>query len=150
MISLSSDAESAIVLEGERAYPNECCGALLGLDGGARGRAVTRIFPVRNTRGPEERHHRFEISPEDYMASEKEAARMGLDVIGFYHSHPDHAASPSDYDLEHAVPWYSYVIVSVKQGRANGIESWTLVEDRSGFAAEQIIRRGGGPIDALP
>jgi proteasome lid subunit RPN8/RPN11 len=146
MISLPAGAASAIASEGERAYPNECCGILLGTDEGERGRAVTRIFPARNSRESEERRHRFEISPEDYMASEKEAARMRLDIIGFYHSHPDHDASPSDYDREHAMPWYSYVIIAVRDGHADGLESWTLIPDRSGFTAEQIVLEDGGSI----
>ncbi|MDR3354541.1 MAG: M67 family metallopeptidase [Synergistaceae bacterium] len=141
MISLSSDVISAITSEGERAYPNECCGALLGTDCGERGRGAAYIFPVKNGRELEEQYHRFEILPEDYMASEREADRLGLDVIGFYHSHPDHAACPSDYDREHAVPWYSYVIVAVVCGRADDITSWTLAPDRSMFEAEQIVRQ---------
>jgi proteasome lid subunit RPN8/RPN11 len=140
MISLPPDVISAITSEGERAYPNECCGVILGTDSGERGREAAYIFPVKNGRDQEEQYHRFEISPEDYMASEREAARQGLDVIGFYHSHPDHAASPSDYDREHAMPWYSYVIVAVERGRAGDVASWTLLPDRSGFAAEQTVR----------
>ena len=146
MISMPADAVSAMASEGERAYPNECCGILLGVDGGDRGRGVTRIFPARNARETEERHHRFEISPEDYMAAEAEAARMELDIIGFYHSHPGHDAVPSDYDREHAMPWYSYVIVAVKHGLSDDIKSWTLIPDRSGFAAEQIVWQNGDSI----
>jgi proteasome lid subunit RPN8/RPN11 len=136
MIVLPDPVSRAIMSEGERAYPNECCGALLGLADESGGRAVSEILPIHNGREAEEQYHRFEIGPDDFMASEKTARVRGLGVIGFYHSHPDHPAVPSDYDREHALPWYSYVIVAVEAGAAGDLTSWELDGDRSRFLKE--------------
>ena len=91
-----------------------------------------------NDREDGARHNRFSISPEAYMQSEKEARRCEMDIIGFYHSHPNAPARPSQYDLDHAWPWYSYVIVSVMDGVAVDMTSWILEEDRSAFAGEDV------------
>ncbi|MDR3280126.1 MAG: M67 family metallopeptidase [Synergistaceae bacterium] len=136
MIVLPDSASAAIMSEGERAYPNECCGALLGSMDDSGGRVVSEILPIHNGRETEEQYHRFVIGPDDFMASEKTARARGLDVIGFYHSHPDHPAVPSDYDREHALPWYSYVIVAVKSGVSGDLTSWELDGDRSRFIKE--------------
>jgi proteasome lid subunit RPN8/RPN11 len=106
---------------------------MLGSIGEAGDRRVTAIIGVENAREDGERYHRFVIEPEDFMRAEAEARRMGLDVLGFYHSHPDHPAEPSDYDREHAMPFYSYVIVSVEEGTASELTSWELAADRSEF-----------------
>ncbi|MDR1515131.1 MAG: M67 family metallopeptidase [Synergistaceae bacterium] len=140
MISLSRGAVQQIASEGERAYPNECCGALLGKDDADTGRVASEIFPVHNAFGSEEQYHRFAISPEDCFFIERDAERRGLDVIGFYHSHPDHPAIPSEYDREHAMYWYSYVIVAIERGRAGGLTSWRLASDRSAFAQERVLQ----------
>jgi len=96
MIHLTAAVENLIRAEGEKAYPNECCGALFGDTDDSGRRVVGDIFPIHNGREAEEQYHRFVIEPDDFLASEKAARERGFDVIGFYHSHPDHPAVPSD------------------------------------------------------
>jgi len=117
-------------------YPEEGCGVMLGRDA-SEGREVVRILALENAR-EDSRGNRYVIAPEDVLAAEREARAAGLDVVGFYHSHPDHPARPSAFDLEHAWPYYSYVIVSVERGRAADVQGWRLAEDRSAFVRETI------------
>jgi proteasome lid subunit RPN8/RPN11 len=143
MISLAADVRNAIIKEGEAAYPNECCGFIIGRDGGrGGGRTGVRVLPVGNARESAEAHRRFEITPKDFLRAEREAAAGGDGVVGVYHSHPDHPAAPSDYDLEHALPYYSYVIVSVGDGKAGRVTSWRLKDDRSRFDEEEVATDG--------
>jgi proteasome lid subunit RPN8/RPN11 len=138
MIKLSSEHRRQISAEGQRTYPDECCGILLGLEAdGVRDTADIR--PIVNARDDGQSYHRFVISPEDYMRAELDARKRGLDVIGVYHSHPDHPAKPSDYDREHALPFYSYVIVSIHQGTAVDLKSFTLSADRESMEEEEIV-----------
>jgi proteasome lid subunit RPN8/RPN11 len=139
MIALSAELEAAIRGEGEAAYPDECCGILLGRLSGDGRKIAEAVMPIVNAREAEERHHRFRIEPEDLMRAEKEARKQGRDVLGFYHSHPDHPARPSDYDREYALPFYSYIIVAVERGRAGDFTSWELAADRSAFLNEDIF-----------
>lgn len=125
-----------------RAYPEEGCGVLLGTEGSGR-RDVVRAVPLGNQR-EDSRGNRYVISPEQFLAAERAARRDGLDVLGFFHSHPDHPARPSAFDLEHAWPWYSYLIVSVERGRAGDTTAWRLLEDRSRFAPEAVEVAGDG------
>jgi proteasome lid subunit RPN8/RPN11 len=101
---------------------------------------VEAIVPIENAWDAGEQYHRFQISPEDMMQAEREARKRGLDVLGFYHSHPDHPARPSDFDREQALPFYSYIITAVEQGRAGELASWELKTDRSEFLVEAIER----------
>lgn len=119
------------------AYPNECCGFLLGRPQNGN-KEVLRTFPAANAREGSEQYHRFLITPELFLQCEKFARERNLDIVGFYHSHPNAEARPSEYDIEHGWPWYSYVIVSVKDGKAKDVTSWILEEDRSGFRQEKI------------
>ena len=137
MIALHAEAEQRIRLEGERAFPNECCGFVLGLPEGGEKRADV-VVAVENGREAGERYHRFVISPEDFMRAEREARRQKRDILGIYHSHPDHPAKPSDYDREQALPCYSYLIVSVRGGRAEELTSWELADNRDQFLKEDI------------
>ena len=123
----------------ERDYPHECCGLLLGsLE--ARGlKSISEIFPISNAREEEAKRNRFLIRPEELLRGEQYAAERGLDVIGFYHSHPDHPAVPSQYDLEHAWPVYSYIVVSVRAEAAGDLRSWEMEPDRSTFTEEEIL-----------
>lgn len=122
---------------GEAAYPDEGAGLLLGsLDGDHK--RVTRLLPLDNSREDAARHNRYLLTPKDYLRGEQEAARLGLDVLGVFHSHPDHPNQPSDFDREWAMPWFSYVITSVNLGRAVASRSWLLSEDRAQFAEELI------------
>jgi proteasome lid subunit RPN8/RPN11 len=96
------------------------------------------IIPIENAREAEEQYHRFRIEAEDLMKAELAARKQGWDVLGFYHSHPDHPAWPSDYDREYALPFYSYVIVSVERGKAAELTSWELAADRGEFNGEMV------------
>ncbi len=115
-------------------YPHECCGALLGLEEGSV-RRITTLVRLNNER-TDERERRFYVSPQQVLMVERKATREGLLLLGFYHSHPDHPAVPSEYDRQHALPYYSYVIVSVQKGEPKELRSWRLKEDRSAFDEE--------------
>ncbi len=119
-----------------RAYPEEGCGVLVGRDEGAR-RVVERVVVFENQR-EDSRHNRYLITPEQLLVVEREARHEGLDVVGFYHSHPEHTAFPSAFDLEHAWPYYSYLIVSVTSGRVGEARAWRLATDRSRFEPETL------------
>ena len=84
------------------------------------------------------RHNRYLITPEDYLKAELAAERLGLGLIGVFHSHPDHPNRPSEYDREWAQPFFSYIITSVEKGKAIESRSWRLMEDRSQFVEEKI------------
>ena len=139
MIVIGAERLDEIRRHGERDYPYECCGLLIGrVEGGGRGKVVSETYPISNAREEEAKRRRFLIRPEELLAGERHARARGLDVVGFYHSHPGHPAVPSQYDLEHAWPTYSYVIVSVRAARAGDLFSWELEADRSRFNPEEI------------
>lgn len=128
----------AIERHGASAYPEECCGVLLGSSlEGEGGTLVVQVLPARNDRR-ESRGNRYVISPEAVMAAMKQARAAGLEVVGFYHSHPDHPAVPSEFDREHAWPNLSYLIVAVEEGRPADLRSWRLQDDRQGFVEEPV------------
>jgi proteasome lid subunit RPN8/RPN11 len=131
-LTLSGDVVAAILDHGRQTYPNECCGALIGRAG-----TVMEAFPLPNTteEGP---RRRFMVRPHDYRAAERRALATAAELLGFYHSHPDHPAEPSQYDLDHAWPSFSYVIVSVSNGEPGAIRSWRLRDDRSQFDEETL------------
>lgn len=133
MIFLPEDVERRIRAEGEKSYPEECCGILLGRIAEDGERRIKDILPVHNADRAEERHHRFRIEPDEFLRVEKEARLRGLDVVGFYHSHPDHPNVPSEHDREQALPFYSYLILSVEKGVAARISFWELSSDRALF-----------------
>ena len=124
---------------GAATYPEECCGVLVGRRLQERpGHLVLKLRPVDNER-QDSRGNRFLIHPETVLAAEKEARQQDLEVLGYYHSHPDHPAEPSDFDREHAWPGLSYVIVSVREGEADEVRSWRLADDRSRFIVEPLL-----------
>ena len=123
-------------------YPDECCGVLIGRSSGD-GTVIERVLAVGNER-QDSRHNRFLINPETVLAAHKEARALGLDVVGYYHSHPDHPARPSDFDREHAWPGVSYLIVSVKRGQVAEARSWRLADDREQFDEEAIDQAANG------
>jgi proteasome lid subunit RPN8/RPN11 len=125
---------------GESDYPHECCGLLIGSFDAAGGKVADEIFPISNAREEAAKRNRFLIDPADLMRGEKYARQRRRDVVGFYHSHPDHPAVPSAFDLEHAWPVYSYVIVSVRDGRAEDLFSYELRSDRSRFDPEDLLK----------
>jgi proteasome lid subunit RPN8/RPN11 len=121
---------------GRETYPHECCGALLGREGESS-RAVLDLLPLANRRDDSPRN-RFEVTADDVRLADKTAREKNLELIGWYHSHPDAPARPSEYDREHAWPWYSYIIVSVEKGEPRDTTSWRLRDDRSAYDSEAI------------
>ena len=140
MIQLREANRLEIAAHAERDYPYECCGLLLGGFGVDGRKLVAETYPISNAREEEAKRNRFLIRPEELMVGEKYAARKELEVLGFYHSHPDHPAVPSQYDLEHAWPVYSYIVVSVRAGQAEDLRSWEMEGDRSRFNEEEIVK----------
>ncbi len=121
---------------GVETYPHECCGALLGRDGDGT-REVLELVPLENRRNDSPRN-RFEVTPDDVRLAEKIAREKQMELIGWYHSHPDAPARPSEFDREHAWPWYSYIIASVQQREPRDTTSWRLRDDRSAYDSETI------------
>jgi proteasome lid subunit RPN8/RPN11 len=130
--TLGPGVDGAIRRHGEETYPHECCGALVGREG-----RVTDAVALPNTteEGP---RRRFHVSPSDYLLAEQRATELGGELLGFYHSHPDHPAWPSQFDLDHAWPTFAYVIVAVAAGRAGDMTVWFLKEDRSSFEEGEL------------
>jgi proteasome lid subunit RPN8/RPN11 len=140
---ISGECAEKIRAHGVKTYPHECCGALLGRDadsavGEGRLREILEVFPLVNQR-EDSPQNRFSVSARDVIAAEKAALARGLSVVGWYHSHPDHPAKPSEYDREHAWPWYSYIILSVRGRVAREMTSWKLREERDGYEEEEIL-----------
>src|SRR6202790_2190832 len=146
---ISGHVAEKIRAHGAETYPHECCGALLGRDSSVvlesdRGkdpltpaRGILQLFPPVSRRDDSPRN-RFSVTAEDVRAAEKAAGEQGLEVVGWYHSHPDHPARPSQYDRDHAWPWYSYIIVSVANMVPEEMTSWRLSDDRTEFEGEEI------------
>ena len=127
MLTLRAAVDDEIRRHGRESYPDECCGALVG-----RGGLVTEALALPNA-APDSARRRFVVEPGEYRAAERRATERGAELLGFYHSHPDHPARPSRYDLDHAWPVFAYVIVAVEGGRPGALTSWRLREDRSAF-----------------
>jgi proteasome lid subunit RPN8/RPN11 len=148
-LSISHELAERIGQHGVETFPHECCGALLGRDvevtqgigsraGGTEPvREVLGLFPLVNRRDDSPRN-RFAVSAEDVRDAEQAAREKGWEVVGWYHSHPDHPARPSEFDREHAWPWYSYIIVSVMSAVPAEMTSWRLNDDRLNYTAEKI------------
>jgi proteasome lid subunit RPN8/RPN11 len=135
-LRISEELLGDIRRHGEGAYPAECCGALAGRvdDGGMK--EVTRLAPAVNRRTDDP--HRYLIAPDDLRRLEAELRLEGLEIVGYYHSHPDHPAVPSGFDTEHAWPWYSYLIVRVEGGRGLEAASWTLDDEQPLMRPESL------------
>jgi proteasome lid subunit RPN8/RPN11 len=136
-LKISSAVLKQIHVHGEGAYPEEGAGLILGhVDDDVR--VVTAILGIDNARENGARHNRYLITARDMLYGEQEAMRRGLDILGVFHSHPDHPNRPSDFDRDWALPWFSYVITSVQSGKAIESRSWRLQEDRSSFDEEEL------------
>jgi proteasome lid subunit RPN8/RPN11 len=122
--------------QGEAAYPAECCGALAGRLRETGDKEVVRLAPAVNRRTDDP--HRYLIAPDDLRRLEAELRAEGLEIVGYYHSHPDHPAVPSGFDTEHAWPWYSYLIVRVERGRGREAASWTLDDEQPVMRSESL------------
>jgi len=137
MITISESLLREIRAHGVKDYPYECCGLLLG-QYSPEGKVVTETYPISNAREESAKRNRFLIEPVELMRGERYAREHALEVVGFYHSHPDSPAVPSQYDLEHAWPTYSYIIVSTRADEARDLFSWEQEFDRSKFNPEEI------------
>src|SRR5438552_17796493 len=131
-LTVTADVDQAIRLHGQATYPHECCGALVGRDGSV---AVAVALPNTTQEGP---RRRFLVRPSDYREAERRASEHGGALLGFYHSHPDHPARPSQYDLDHAWPTFAYVIVAVAAGTAGDMTVWYLQDDRTTFEKGEL------------
>ncbi|MGD0835776.1 MAG: M67 family metallopeptidase [Polyangia bacterium] len=138
IVRLSADVEAEIRTQCERAYPLEACGAILGRgDGESESWSVLAIRPAPNRHGDDQRR-RYLVPPEFQVAAERDARLRGQDVIGYFHSHPDHPAQPSEYDRLHAWVGYLYAICAVAQGRATDMNAFALEEGGGAFQPVRI------------
>ena len=138
-LKIAEEAIKTMQQDAEAAYPNECCGFILGRE--VDERFVEEAFSAQNSKAGD-RPRQFEISPADYMKAERYAAEKGLSLLGVYHSHPDHPAYPSEHDLKQAVPHFSYIIYSVQDGKINDVSCWRLNASGQEFEQERIGRSG--------
>jgi proteasome lid subunit RPN8/RPN11 len=156
-LTITAGVDEAIRRHGQDTYPHECCGALVGRDGG-----VAEIVALPNTteEGP---RRRFLVRPADYRLAERRASELGGELLGFYHSHPDHPARPSQYDLDHAWPTFAYIIVAVagdglarrsadgaKAAPATEMTVWYLKNDRSSFEEGSLQHGENSHSDTTP
>lgn len=137
MLRITQEHLDAIKAHAEADYPHECGGLLLGHLNGELKTVVERLR-MENTAAEETRHDRVLIDPRALMLAERNARKKGLDVIGYYHSHPDDEAIPSQFDLDHALPVWSYIIVSVRERIVVDWHSWQMDDDRSEFQLEEF------------
>jgi proteasome lid subunit RPN8/RPN11 len=138
MIKIAEHIYRAICSHGEETYNEECCGAVLGYNKDY-GREIREIMKFKNEKDAN-RQNRYLISSSEYLTAEKTAKEKNLELIGFYHSHPDHPAVPSKFDTDHAFPWFVYLIVSVEKGKAGDLRGWLLEENREKFN-EEILEK---------
>jgi len=131
-VTLPDSLKGRIVEQLQQSYPNEGGGFLLGLQSGDTV-TIRDVRPVQNVFASEEQYHRYAMTPTDWMALEDEADSKGLTLVGYYHSHPDHPAIPSEFDRVHALPNFRYLITSVREGKAAEMRAWQLSEDRNQF-----------------
>ena len=136
MIEILTELLNRIKVHGEEIYNEECCGALFG-NYDDETRTIVDLLEFQNEK-EESKQNRFLITPDQYKLAERLAKERNLELLGFYHSHPDHPAQPSQFDVDHALPWFIYVIVSINEGNANNLTAWILKEDRSGFNHQKI------------
>ena len=141
MILLSEKSIEEIEAHGEQTYPHECGGMLIGHFDGEGKKTIVELLPMENASEESTRHNRVLILPRDVLRAERYAREKKLDVVGYYHSHPDDAARPSQFDLDHALPVWSYLIVSVEKGKAVDLRSWQMEDDRSKFNEEEFFTR---------
>jgi proteasome lid subunit RPN8/RPN11 len=136
MIHIQSPAWHEMVAHAEADYPEECCGAMLGV-ADANGKQVLAALRLENAH-PGSRRARYELRPEDLLRSEREARARGLQLIGIYHSHPDADAYFSETDLKNSCPWYSFVVLSVKSGRFVHANCWLPDRDQTRAEPEAL------------
>ena len=145
---LAREHVERIAAHGQSAYPYECCGFLLG-EWESEAKRVRDVRPVENARS-DSPQNRYLIPPEVFLKVEKEARERALEIVGFYHSHPDVEAKPSAFDRDHAWAGYSYAIVSVRGGAVRETRSWQLAPDRSGFTEESLLIEARAATESRP
>jgi proteasome lid subunit RPN8/RPN11 len=121
MLAVEEEPWRGMVAHAVSAYPEECCGAMLGRVE-ATAKRVTRAIPLENTAA--EPQTRYEVRPEALLAATAEARRSGLELIGIYHSHPDRTPYFSEADLQNSCPWYTFLVLSISGGKFDGAASW--------------------------
>lgn len=137
MIEIEKRAWETMVAHAQQTFPNECCGAMLGAVNGER-KKVKLAVPIDNAYGGAQ-GSRYEIRPEDLLAADREARAHGMDVVGIFHSHPDCDAYFSETDLKNSCPWYSFVILSVKNGRFDHANSFIPDLDQTRADKEELV-----------
>jgi proteasome lid subunit RPN8/RPN11 len=128
MIILENDVQKIIEEDAVQAFPNECCGFVFGHEDSNGRRHLTQAHTVTNVKEGDKRR-RFEIAPQDYIDAEKYAEEQQLELLGVYHSHPNHPAIPSEHDRAAAQPFFSYLIISVNEKKPGPIRSWRLNDE---------------------
>ena len=136
-VIISQVSAQEITFHGEQLYPEECCGMLLGTYSDNM-RSIAQMLPLANS-DVNNRKNRFLLTPEQYTIAEKHARERRLELLGIYHSHPNHPAMPSQFDRMYALPWFVYLIVPVEEKHAKKMTAWVLNEDRSRFIEQRII-----------
>jgi proteasome lid subunit RPN8/RPN11 len=136
MITIEQAAREAMIADGVSTFPDECCGFMFGKEEGDD-RTVSSILAANNAKEGDKKR-RYQVSPFDYMKAEQHADDNNLQLLGVYHSHPNHPSVPSETDRVNAQPYFSYVIVSIMEGKFNTIQSWRL-NDEAQFEEEKII-----------
>lgn len=150
-IELNQEQRERIEQHGVEAYPNECCGFLLGREENGN-RVIVEVAPIQNAwqslennpyevRPQDSTRNRSLVDPKDYMRIDRDARQKGLDIISFYHSHPDHPARPSEFDRKHALPFLIYVILAVEKGTPREMTAWLLSNDGARFLPEELSIR---------
>lgn len=136
MIRITRELAEKIEKHGGATYPDECCGILLGSDVDDT-RRILDIAPLENHQ-VENRRRRFFVTPKQYLEAERTASQKGMELLGFYHSHPDHPAIPSEFDREHALPWFTYIVLSVVEGKPTVMTAWVLSDSRDRFLERHL------------
>jgi len=134
-VEITLDQLQFIMNHARSSYPEECCGFLLGLD--SQVRRIRRALPAQNV-NQDSRRKRYNIDPKELIRADDEARRSSMSLVGIYHSHPDAPAQPSQFDLENAWPWYSYLVLSVQNGEPRDVSAWYLSDDRSTFHLDDL------------
>ena len=137
MIQVDPEPWQAMVEHARHAYPNECCGAMLGSADGAK-KTVRAVMALENSFAGAQAA-RYELRPEDLLAADKAARERQMDLIGIYHSHPDCDAYFSKTDLENSCPWYSFIVLSMRKGEFHHANSWLPNYERTEAAKEELI-----------
>ena len=144
MIEIEDQPWREMVEHARKAYPNECCGAMLGTMDDGRKR-VAMAMPLENASAGSQRQ-RYELRPEDLLQADREARQRNMDLIGIYHSHPDCGAYFSETDLKNSCPWYSFVVLSIQKGEFDHANSWLPNAEQTKAEKEELIYKSAARI----